>query len=287
MSFFGGPLISSKIYSKGFGVAGSQCDVYLFSSLTSDSLQLIPSFTGNVKVILAAPATTGIQSDILAGIQGAFTPSADPVNNPQWMQFEADVTAIDYIVDATFDGVVKYALDDVWHELDMGWEPRWRYTLDGIDDFIMLSTHTFTLGQVLSMNIDYDAPVSNRMIVDFRTVANNEGFVFISASSTWLFSHCTVTVNGLAVLSGDPVDFASTNRVEITSTLNANMLNTVGTRYTMAAYLPATVSDIKLDDGSEIYIPVNDGPGSTALNNTGSGSDATPVNFNDEGWNYV
>ena len=120
MSFFGGPLISSKIYSKGFGGSGNQCNVYLFSSSNTDSLQLGSAFTGNVKVILAAPAVTGIHPDILAGLQGSFVPSADQVNAPEWNQFEADVTAISYIVDATFDGVVKYALDDAWYELDMG-----------------------------------------------------------------------------------------------------------------------------------------------------------------------
>ena len=98
----------------------SLCNVYLFSSLNTDSLQLGSPFTGNLKVQIAATAETGLHPDIIAGRQGAFVASADPVNDPQWVQYEIEAVAITYIADATFNGVITYAKDNVRHQLDMG-----------------------------------------------------------------------------------------------------------------------------------------------------------------------
>ena len=90
------------------------CNVYTFSSANPDLLSFDAPFTGNIKLIAKSPATTGIHPDILAGLQGTFIPD-------EWTQYEADVTAIDYIVGATFNGVVgRFALDNVWYEINMG-----------------------------------------------------------------------------------------------------------------------------------------------------------------------
>lgn len=99
----------------------SSCNVYLFSSANTDKLTFVAPFTGNIKVILAANAETGIHPDIISGRQNLFEESTDPVNEPNWVQYEADVTSLAYIVDETFDGVVgRFALDDVWYDVDMG-----------------------------------------------------------------------------------------------------------------------------------------------------------------------
>lgn len=92
--------------------SAADCNVYTFSSANPDLLSFDAPFTGNIKLIAKSPATTGIHPDILAGLQGTFVPD-------EWMQYEADVTAIDYIVDATFNGVVgRFALDDVWYTVE-------------------------------------------------------------------------------------------------------------------------------------------------------------------------
>ena len=93
---------------------GAGCNFYTFSSANPDLLSFDAPFIGNIKLIAKSPATTGIHPDILAGLQGTFIPD-------EWAQYEADVTAIAYIVDATFNGIVgKFALDDVWYAVDMG-----------------------------------------------------------------------------------------------------------------------------------------------------------------------
>ena len=102
-----------------YGGAG-KCTVYYFQSTNSDSLQLGSPFTGNLKVIITATAETGLHPDIIAGRQGAFVVSADLVLDPQWVQYEIEAVAITYIADATFNGVITYAKDNVWYQLDMG-----------------------------------------------------------------------------------------------------------------------------------------------------------------------
>jgi len=94
--------------------AGRFCNIYTFSSANPDLLSFDAPFTGNIKLIVKSTATTGIHPDILAGLQGTFIPD-------EWTQYEADVTGIGNIVDATFNGVVgRFALDDVWYAVDMG-----------------------------------------------------------------------------------------------------------------------------------------------------------------------
>lgn len=96
-------------------------DVYLFDGSELDALTISPAFSGNVKVILAAPAETGVHPDLIAGRVSDFVASTDPVNAPQWVQYEIEATSLAYIVDATFDGVVcQFAFDDVWYTVDMG-----------------------------------------------------------------------------------------------------------------------------------------------------------------------
>ena len=106
------------IYSGG----GGKCTVYLFSSSNTDSLQLGSPFTGNLKVQIAATAETGLHYDIIAGRQGAFVAAVDPVNatESEWVQYEIEAVAIEWLLDTTFDGVITYAKDDVWYQLDMG-----------------------------------------------------------------------------------------------------------------------------------------------------------------------
>lgn len=98
----------------------SACNVYLFSSANSDSLE-IESFTGNLKVMIAAPSEAGINPAIIAGRQGDFVASADPVNEPTVVQYEINATNVTQIVDNTFNGVVYgYAKDNTWYKVDMG-----------------------------------------------------------------------------------------------------------------------------------------------------------------------
>lgn len=131
--------IFREILSTGLG-GDKQCWTYLFSSSNTDALSFDTPFIGNVKVKLAAPSETGINPAIIAGRQGDFVASTDPVNNPNWVQYEIEASAIDYIVDATFNGVVGLVgLDDVFYKLDQG-APK---------SFILTSSFTLTDSFVL------------------------------------------------------------------------------------------------------------------------------------------
>ena len=99
---------------------GGKCNIYVFSDTNPDKLTLGSAFTGNLKVQIASDSETGIHPDIVAGRQSAFVVSTDVVNDPQWVQYEIEATAITYIVDETFNGRVAYAKDDTWYYLNMG-----------------------------------------------------------------------------------------------------------------------------------------------------------------------
>ena len=101
----------------------TSCEVYFFQDSKPDSLELGAPFTGNVKVILAATSTAGINPAILAGIKGTFKVSEDPVNMPVWVQFECSAVAMTYIVGPSFNGVVKFALNNNWITIDAGYNP--------------------------------------------------------------------------------------------------------------------------------------------------------------------
>lgn len=112
LSKLGFGAIAGFVSKIGFGEV-SGCNLYLFSSGNADSLQLGSAFTGNLKVQTKALAETGLHPDIIAGRQGAFI--ADT-----WMQYEIEAVSLTYVVDATFNGRVAYAKNDVWFNVDMG-----------------------------------------------------------------------------------------------------------------------------------------------------------------------
>ena len=95
-------------------------DVYLFDGTEPDSFELNAPFTGNFKLQVAASAETGVNPDIIAGRQGVFEVSADPANDPQWVQYEIAAVGLVSILTSVFSGRISYALDDTWYQLDMG-----------------------------------------------------------------------------------------------------------------------------------------------------------------------
>lgn len=50
--------------------SGSTCNTYVFSDTNTDSLEFDSAFTGNIKAMIKADATDGIQADILDGLMG-------------------------------------------------------------------------------------------------------------------------------------------------------------------------------------------------------------------------
>lgn len=103
--------VCTALVGKGFS---TECNFYTFKSTDTDSLQLGAPFTGNLKVLIKAPAETGLNPALIAGRQGAFI--ADT-----WMQYEIEAVAITNIVDQSFNGAIgRYAKNDEWFELNMG-----------------------------------------------------------------------------------------------------------------------------------------------------------------------
>lgn len=120
MSAAGRNFYHRQQFSRISGGAATLCNVYPFSSDDADYLEIEP-YTGNLKIILAATSEAGIPAAIVTGRQGVFTPSVDPVNDPQWVQYEIDGVIPAIILEATFTGVCGgYAKDDVWYSVDMG-----------------------------------------------------------------------------------------------------------------------------------------------------------------------
>lgn len=102
----------------GSGV--TKCNLYQFKSTNSDRFDFTVDFTGNLKAIIAGTSSAGIHPNLLAGVQGTWQDSTD-LDNLVWNQLEIEATAIGYLADNTFNGVVaSYAKDDVWFDVDMG-----------------------------------------------------------------------------------------------------------------------------------------------------------------------
>jgi len=55
----------------------------------------------------------------------------------------------------------------------------------------------------------------------------------------------------------------------------------------VAQFYSSIISSFKINDGSVYNFPVDDGPDSTTIRNTGTGPDATPINFLNSGWEKV
>lgn len=112
-------ILNPKEWWDYYGVVGT-CNVYVFNSATTDSLQLGSAFTGNLKIVVAGLAVTGLHPEIQTGLLDPWQDSTD-LTNPIWNFAEITASALTYLVDQTFDGIVaSYAKDDVWYEVNMG-----------------------------------------------------------------------------------------------------------------------------------------------------------------------
>ena len=99
-------------------------NVYTFLDTNNDSLSIATPYTGSIELMISGTATTGINPALLG----------DPwVNSPSSMlttpddaiinHLTATVSAVDYLVDATFNGIVySYKKAGVWYEINMGAE---------------------------------------------------------------------------------------------------------------------------------------------------------------------
>ena len=266
-----------------FGAGATACNIYTFSSANPDLLSFDAPFTGNIKLISKSPATTGIHPDILAGLQGTFIAN-------EWMQYEADVTAIDYIVDATFNGVVgRFALDDAWYGVDAG-SPKLRnaYSLNGINN-------RFTIGS--SMQVDsggfvefkFIAPNSptteNLYLLDAITSPNRT--TFRTLATTGNFNRSTF-IDPVGLLDGQSVTWSDTpvpsDGVEHVIRLNiivgtANF-DWVGSGNGFAFWL-GPIYDINFNN--QHYYSVNEGGGDVVFDSIGS-NNMTILNYDPAQW---
>ncbi len=106
--------------SSGSSVEPLQRNYYIFSGTEADFFDLVPDFTGNIKVTIAGTSSAGVHADLLAGLKDTWVDTID-TSEPIWNYIEADVTALPHIVDNTFTGIIeRYAKDDTWYTVSMG-----------------------------------------------------------------------------------------------------------------------------------------------------------------------
>lgn len=120
------PTLIAQIVHKtlvGGSGGGADCWLYYFKPLDPDRLDFNTAFTGNFKANIATfNGVTGLDSN-LSGLTLTNSPEAARTDASLlvWNKVDLSVTAMGYIVDDTFDGVVaNYAKDNVWFNVDMG-----------------------------------------------------------------------------------------------------------------------------------------------------------------------
>lgn len=185
--------------------SGDLCNVYVFTNANTDRLDFAAPFTGNLKILIGGTSTTGINPAL---------PTTGWVNSPDlnpdtliYNEIESNVTALDYIVDETFNGIVyAYAKDDVWYYVNMG-EPdlRWVWKLNGTSYGVMPSisvdsnsfiTVVGTIDTVTAYMPLFDSPsTSNRVVARVNPTGNGWEFVGLTDAE----------VNGTPVSTGSPL----------------------------------------------------------------------------------
>ena len=97
-------------------------NVYTFLDTNTDLLSIATPYTGVIELMISGTATTGINPGLLGSpwvnspASMLTTPDAAIINH-----LTATVTTLDYLVDATFNGIVySYRKDGNWYEINMG-----------------------------------------------------------------------------------------------------------------------------------------------------------------------
>jgi hypothetical protein len=270
---------------------GSLCNAYLFDGSEADLLTLGAPFTGNLKVIIIAASETGVNPAIVAGRQGVFVASTDPLIDMQQNQYEIDtVSFAGPIVDNTFTGRVAYAKDDVWYDIDMGApELRWYYDFDGIDDYITIPQVDLVAGD--TVEIKFVAPsVYNTSIEVIACNAENSNafkpYIDTTGNLTNLnaFNYDTF-VDDVIIADGHPMPTDGemhTVRFDFKSTQNLSFIGATPSGSATIEF-PIYDADIQAVSGNRFYA-INDGPGATEILDSISGENGTPNNFNDPRW---
>lgn len=181
------------------------CNMYLFSSLTPDYFELdTPITTEDFKFMFAGTSETGIPAQIVAGRQGAFVPSTDPINDPQWNQYHLPIaTGLSVLVEATATGRISYALDDVKYQIDNPQDYRWYTRLNGVNSYFELDDpYTTEVGTPITLEFTGFSDVE----VYSRFFASDDFALSVDTNAdgkSWRFAGCTITVDGVIKSIGD------------------------------------------------------------------------------------
>jgi hypothetical protein len=95
--------------------------VYLFKSDNNDYLSLSVPFTGLFSAFVVSTSTTGINPVLLDGLLDGWKNSTETLTEPKFNKVNLYVEDLTSIVDETFDGLIIYALDNVWNIFDDGY----------------------------------------------------------------------------------------------------------------------------------------------------------------------
>jgi hypothetical protein len=270
---------------------GSLCNAYLFDGSEADLLTLGAPFTGNLKVIIIAASETGVNPAIVAGRQGVFVASTDPLVDMKQNQYEIDtVSFAGSIVDNTFTGRVAYAKDDVWYDINMGApELRWYYDFDGIDDYITIPQVDLVAGDTVEFKfIGGTLSAAN----NYKRFIGSDDYTFTLDSgisgNTFRTKGCSAMIDsgsGFTPIVSDVTGIPTSGEhtVVLTLALTASVNNIAGVAGVAGVALPIYDVDIQAASGNRFY-PINDGPGAIEIVDSISGENGTPVNFNDPRW---
>lgn len=184
-------------------IAGDGCNAYLFDGTDPDYHEFDTAYSGLLQVIVIAASETGLHADIIAGRQGAFVASTDPLTDMQQNQYEITAVSLTGIVDATFSGRIAYSKDGVeWIYLDMGALPIEVRTLIEFDS--VLNGHC-VLNTPITFAGDFEAEIELS-----TTNAVNQILIGDRHDTTYYFSFDTISLN--AFIAGNKYSVAWTTQ---------------------------------------------------------------------------
>lgn len=166
---------------------------------------------------------------------------------------------------------------------------RWRYALDGINDYIAGLAVPLLPGDALSFS--FVAPTTDQG--EFRTLLSSISSDFSDRlrirkdrNGTFSIGGCDTDflLDGQPARNGDPFPLDGQVHTVVLTVTTAVQLDfigkTTGESIMLLSHMP--VFDVAVADRH--FYPINEGPGATQIFDTLGGHHGTPHNFNDANW---
>jgi len=176
---------------------------------------------------------------------------------------------------------------------------RYVFNSNGVNQYVMFNS-PISLLSTDTLSFKFKAPNSYPNTSSMLIAGNTTSGLFVFINSSGQYSDSFVnninrTLDGLPINDGDqmPTD-GEVHEISLgpSTFFNGNIIRSLGAQISddgnnVSLFSGFPIFDLKVNNGSVYNFPVDDGPDSTVIRNTGTGPDATPINFLNSGWEKI